>query len=305
MRLGSLLQLSLIVWLASSPASAAEPEPASNGGAPSVAELNKQLANPVSSLWSIAIQQNNYLIDVGPGESERWNSNVNFQPVLPVAIDDDWNLITRPVITAYNSVPHPREDRVPIEWTRTQTFGDSVLMELFSPSPKIAGNWLLGLGPTFIFPTANSKWTGQGKYQVGPAGLVGYLDEKWIAGALLQQWTSFSGAGSSRPDVSQMNLQPFASLFFDHGWSVGYSGNILANFKADGGNVWTVPLGIAAGKITKFGKLPVKIQLAVQYMVARPDDFGQKWNFQLMVVPVLPKLIKGQLSNPSSLSFGL
>lgn len=274
-------------------------------GGPSIAELNKQLANPVSSIWSISMQQNNYLLDMGPGESERWNSNLNFQPVLPVSINDDWNLITRPVITAYNSVPHPREDRFPIEWTRSETFGDSVLMELFSPSPKQAGNWLLGLGPTFIFPTANSKYTGQGKYQVGPAALVGYLDQKWIAGALVQQWTSFSGAGGSRDSVSQMNFQPIAALFFDHGWSVGYSGNILANFKADGGDVWTVPIGIGAGKVVKFGKLPVKINLAVQYMVVHPDEFGQKWNFQLVVTPVIPKLIRGNLADPSSIHFGM
>jgi len=273
--------------------------------AQSVAELNKQLANPVSSIWSIAIQQNNYLIDPGPGEDLRWNSNLNFQPVMPVSITDDWNLITRPVITAFNSVPHPRENVFPIEWTRSETFGDSVLMELFSPSPKLAGKWLLGLGPTFIFPTANSKYTGQGRYQVGPAGLVGYLAEKWIAGALVQQWTSFSDGGGSRGSVSQMNFQPIAALFLDKGWSIGYSGNILANFKADGGNVWTVPLGVGAGKVVKFGKLPVKINLAVQYMVARPDDFGQKWNFQLVVVPVIPKLIRGNLADPSSIHFGM
>jgi len=273
--------------------------------AQSVAELNKQLANPVSSIWSIAIQQNNYLIDPGPGEDLRWNSNLNFQPVMPVSITDDWNLITRPVITAFNSVPHPRENVFPIEWTRSETFGDSVLMELFSPSPKLAGQWLLGLGPTFIFPTANSKYTGQGRYQVGPAGLVGYLAEKWIAGALVQQWTSFSDGGGSRGSVSQMNFQPIAALFLDKGWSIGYSGNILANFKADGGNVWTVPLGVGAGKVVKFGKLPVKINLAVQYMVARPDDFGQKWNFQLVVVPVIPKLIRGNLADPSSIHFGM
>ena len=278
---------------------------ASAEGEPSVAELNKQLANPVSSIWSIAIQQNNYLIDPGPGEDLRWNSNLNFQPVMPVSINDDWNLITRPVITAFNSVPHPRENVSPIDWARSATFGDSVLMELFSPSPKQAGSWLLGLGPTFIFPTANSKYTGQGRYQVGPAGLFGYLAEKWIAGALVQQWTSFSDGGGSRSSVSQMNFQPIAALFLDGGWSIGYSGNILANFKADGGNVWTVPLGVGAGKVIKFGKLPVKINLAVQYMVARPDDFGQKWNFQLAVVPVIPKLIRGNLADPSSLHFGM
>ncbi|MEX2206004.1 MAG: hypothetical protein WEF50_07215 [Myxococcota bacterium] len=292
MRIAALL---LLLLLTSGPALAEE----------SVAELNKQLANPVSSLWSIAFQQNNFLIDPGRHEDLRWNSNLNFQPVMPVAINEDWNLITRPVITAFNSVPHPRENTTPLDWTRSETFGDSVLMELVSPSPKLAGRWLLGLGPTFIFPTANSKWVGQGKYQAGPAGLVGYLDEKWILGALVQQWYSFSGAGGSRDSTRQMNFQPVAAYFLEDGWSVGYSGNILANWKADAGNVWTVPLGVAVGKVQKFGKLQIKIQLAVQYMVARPDEFGQKWNFQLMFVPVLPKLIKGNLADPSSLHFGM
>jgi len=273
----------------------------------SATELNKALSNPVSSLWSIAFQQNNYLIDPGRGEDLRWNSNLNFQPVMPVAINDDWNLITRPVITAFNSVPHPRENVSPLDWTRSSTFGDSVLLELISPSPKIAGNWLIGLGPTFIFPTANSEWTGQGKYQAGPSGLLGYLDKKWILAGFVQQWYSFSGAGGSRDSTSQMNFQPVAAYFLEDGWSVGYSGNILANWEAGrtGGNVWTVPLGVAVGKVQKFGKLPIKIQLAVQYMVVRPDEFGQKWNFQLSFVPVLPKLIKGNLADPSSLGFGL
>lgn len=57
--------------------------------------------------------------------------------------------------------------------------------------------------------------------------------------------------------------------------------------------------------MSKFGKLPIKIQFAVQYMVARPNEFGQKWNFQLVFAPVLPKLVKGNLANPSSLQFGL
>jgi hypothetical protein len=193
----------------------------------------------------------------------------------------------------------------PLDWTRTQTFGDSVLLELVSPSPKLAGNWLIGLGPTFIFPTANSKWTGQGKYQAGPAGLIGYLDQHYIVGLFPQQWYSFSGAGGSRASTSQMNLQPFLTFFLAGGWSVGYSGNILANWKADAGDVWTVPLGIAVGKVHRFGKLPIRIQLATQYMVASPDTFGQRWNFQLTISPVLPKLVQGNLSDPSSLHFGL
>ena len=93
-----------------------------------------------------------------------------------------------------------------------------------------------------------------------------------------------------------MNLQPIAAYFLPDGWSIGYSGNVLGNWKASSaGDVWTVPLGLALSKVFKFGRLPVKIALAGQYMVHQPDSFGQKWDFQLTVAPVLPKLIKGNL----------
>ena len=116
--------------------------------------------------------------------------------------------------------------------------------------------------------------------------------EKWIVGAFVQNWTSFAG-DSNRPDVNQMNLQPIAAYFLPRGWSVGYSGNILANWKAGGGDVWTVPIGIGIGKILKLGRLPIKLALGVQYMVHHPDNFGQQWNIQFSVTPVIPNLIKG------------
>ncbi len=279
------------LWAADAPVTTASSE---GEPGPDLTEINKKITNPVSDLWSIAFQQNNFMLDMGAGQPDHWNSNLNFQPVLPVALTSNWNLITRPVITLFNSVPHPDPNN-PADIERTTGFGDTVLMELLSPSPKLAGKWLLGLGPTFIFPTASSDYTGQGKWQAGPAAIVGYLSEKWILGALVQNWTSFDGSGN-RQDVNQMNLQPIAAYFLPGGWSIGYSGNVLANWKADkAGDVWTVPLGLIVGKVLKIGKLPVRIGLGGQYMVHHPDTFGQKWNIQLMVVPVLPKLIKGTL----------
>ena len=56
-----------------------------------------------------------------------------------------------------------------------------------------------------------------------------------------------------------------------------------------------MPIGIGVGKVVKFGRLPVKISLAGQYMVMQPDPVGQKWNVQIQLTPVLPKLIEGTL----------
>ena len=167
-------------------------------------ELAKMLANPVANLWSLQFQFNNFALT-----NDRWNYNLNFQPVMPVSLTKDWNLITRPVIQVYNSVPsRPRRAR-----TRGRpNFGDWTQLELFSPAHS--GNWLLGAGPTFIFPTAGSVYTGQGKFQVGPAAVIAYMDKKYILGVFPQQWWSYAGE-HSRPSTSQMNIQPIFSLFFE------------------------------------------------------------------------------------------
>jgi hypothetical protein len=263
------------------------PEPAAPTPADETAAANKlaqELANPVANLWSMQFQFNNFELTNG-----RWNNNLNFQPVMPVSLTKDINLITRPVVQIYNSVPYQTSTGAD---ARTTTFGDWTQLELFSPAHS--GCWLLGFGPTFIFPTAGSVYTGQGKFQVGPALVVAYMTPKFILGVFPQQWWSYAG-DASRANTSQINIQPIANLFIKGGWNIGYSGNITASWKEPGDNRWTVPIGIGIGKVVKFGRLPVKLGLAGQYMVKRPDPVGQKWNVQLLLTPVLPKLIQGTL----------
>ena len=283
------------LWAADAPVTTGQSADQEKGE--SLTEINKKLSNPMSEAWSISFQQNNYKLVTVAGHDDRWNSNLNFQPVMPVALTKNWNLITRPVVSLFVSQPHPEVragSSSEVDVKTTTGFGDTIWMEMLGPSQKLTGNWLLGLGPTFIFPTASTDFTGQGKWQVGPAAIVGYLSQKWLLGVFVQNWTSFAG-DSDRPNTNFMNLQPIAAYFLPGGWSVGYSGNILANWKADSGNVWTVPLGLQVAKVVKFGPLPVRLQLGGQYMVHHPDVGGQEWNIQLMVVPVIPKLIKGNL----------
>ncbi len=256
----------------------------SSAAEPSASELNRQLTNPVSSIWWISNQFNNFELNNG-----HWNNNWNFQPVLPLSLTNDWNLITRPVMPFYNIVPH---ETAPGQFERAAGLGDLVLLELLSPAHS--GNWVLGAGPTFIFPTATSEFTGQGKWQAGPSVVVGYLTKEFFLGVFPQQWWSIGGE-HGRPDTNQMNLQPIATLFFGEGWSIGYSGNILADWTAPSEDVWTVPVGLGLGKVVKLGRLPVKIQLAVQYMPVHPRISGQEWNVQVQITPVIPKLIKGVL----------
>jgi hypothetical protein len=96
-------------------------------------------------------------------------------------------------------------------------------LELLSPANS--GNWVLGAGPTAIFPTATSGFTGQGKWQLGPTVVVGYLTKEFFIGVFPQQWWSIGGQ-HSRPDTNQMNLQPIATIAIAGRTVFTYSGEI-------------------------------------------------------------------------------
>ena len=125
----------------------------SSDGEESASELNRKLTNPVSSIWSIANQFNNFELNNG-----QWNNNWNFQPVMPVSLTKDWNLITRPVMPFYNIVPH---ETSPGEFARDAGLGDLALLELLSPANS--GNWILGAGTYRHLPDCDIgvHWPGQ------------------------------------------------------------------------------------------------------------------------------------------------
>jgi hypothetical protein len=249
--------------------------------------VNKQLSNPISSIWALQLQENTYWLN----KPDRNVVNLQFQPVLPLALTDNWNLITRPVFQVMNSSPYVNESG---NLHRVTGFGDTILATLLSPSPKLVGRWLLGAGPSFIFPTASNSRLGQNKWQLGPAGVFGYLGDKWIAGVFPQQWFSVGGPGSRT--VSQMNIQYFFQYFPGDGWGIGTSPNMLVNWYANkSGNMITFPIGLNVSKVIKIGPLPVKLAVQGQYMPVHPDVFGQKWNLQFAITPVIPKLIRGNL----------
>ena len=138
------------------------PAAAQTSDGKSLDEVNKELSNPISSIWALQLQENTYWLN----KPDRNLVNLQFQPVLPVALTADWNLITRPVLQVMNSTPYVNSSG---NLHRVTGFGDTILATLLSPSPKVAGPWLVGLGPTFIFPTASNSRLGQNKWQMGPA----------------------------------------------------------------------------------------------------------------------------------------
>jgi hypothetical protein len=72
--------------------------------------------------------------------------------------------------------------------------GDTILLELLSPANSGSGS---SAPDRFIFPTATSTFTGQGKWQAGPGVVVGYLSDKFLLALFPQQWWSIGGDSGS------------------------------------------------------------------------------------------------------------
>ena len=111
------------------------------------------------------------------------------------------------------TVPNARGD------TRTE-FGDVQLLDLaVLPWPSRTTGLLIGVGPTFVFPTATSRSAGQGAWQAGPAMGAVYKGIPWfVAGFVLQDPISFAYTSRNRPAQNTIEFQPILALHLWEGW---------------------------------------------------------------------------------------
>ncbi len=123
-------------------------------------ELAKHLSNPVASLISVPFQENP---DFGSGtKGNGVKSTLNIQPVVPVSIGANWNVIVRtilPVITQ-NDFQGPGTD--------VSGLGDTVQSFFLSPKKPGPGGIIWGAGPVLIYRTATDRLLGNGKWGAVP-----------------------------------------------------------------------------------------------------------------------------------------
>jgi len=266
------------------------PKSSTQGNGQNLEELGKQLNNPISSVWNITTQSNMYFYKGDLSPAYRGQFVFNFQPVLPIPLTKNWTLIPRPVIPILAN-PYIRGVNSATgfpEWSRTGGFGDIALVTVLSPNiPGV----ILGFGPTFIFPTAPTHDLGQGKFQMGPAVVLGFISKKWVGGIFPQHWWSVAGSRAT-PVTTQTNIQYFLARMLPGAWQISMSPNILINWRADGRNQVTFPLGFGVGRTFRLGGVPIQSALEFQWMPVYPDDFGQRFNIRFSFKPVLPSLIK-------------
>jgi hypothetical protein len=236
-------------------------------------DLVKQLANPVSALISVPFQSN-FDFHLGPN-ADGFKYTLNFQPVIPFSLNQDWNLITRTIV--------PFIDQSDVIPDTSQTgLGDITQSFFFSPTKKVGG-LTIGFGPVFLYPVATDDLLGSEKWGAGPTIVFVKQEGPWSWGMLLNHIWSF--AGEDRRDyVSSTFLQPFVS--YATKTKTTFSLNAESSYDWHNSQ-WTVPINLSVAQLTKIGSHPVQFTIGGKIYAEGPNG-APEWGIRFTITPLFP-----------------
>jgi hypothetical protein len=252
-------------------------------GKDSQAELAKKLQNPVADLISVPFQ-NNWDFGLGPAHAMRYYCNI--QPVIPISISENWNIITRtilPVIYQEPLVNGPLARFAPKGLGESHSgLGNTEQSFFFSPKAPVGG-WILGAGPIGYYPTATERELGPGEWGAGPTVVALRQEHGFTYGALVNHVWSF--AGWDNQEVNATFLQPF----------VCYTTKTYTTFTVNTETTYdwveheaTAPMNFEVQQLVKIGKLPVAFQAGYRYYIEKPDG-GPDWGLRFDITLLFPK----------------
>jgi len=227
-------------------------------------KLERDFTDPLSTLPQVIIRDSyspaNYGTDVQTNQ-------VIIRPLIPRVPPNTllpFSQLIRPTF-ALVTVPSRRGG------SRTE-FGDLPLFDIALlpwPDTKKTG-LLIGLGPTFVFPTATSRSAGQGAWQAGPAFGAAYAGVPGLlVGFIAQNPISFAYTSPNRPPQNTLQIQPVFAL---HLWDKWYLRSAEATWMMG----WhrhsptTLPLSLGVGRtLVRPGLPPMSFFVTGQWTLYR------------------------------------
>jgi hypothetical protein len=234
-------------------------------------ELAKKTQNPVASMISVPLQFN-WDFRLGPDDN-RSNFLLNMQPVIPISLNDNYNLILRTIIPIKaNEFP-----------ASVGGLGDVVQSFFFSPKKPVNG-WIVAAGPVMLYPTATDETLGGRKWGAGPTAVLLKQQSGFTYGVLGNHLWSFAGS-SDRSDVNATFLQPFLSFTTKSYTTFGVNTESTYDWTA---SQWTVPINVSVTQLLKIGGQPLTVQLGYRYYAEAPTN-GPSWGLRFAVTLLFPK----------------
>jgi len=326
-RPGRYMRLFLTALIAlSAPGALADPEAAAGEeGGMSLEEIARMMDNPLGNLWIIFLEGDFARYRGKPASGGKNINTYMVQPILPVPLTEDWNLVTRPIIPIVSApkfelnlagIPDGAFGDCPgncnsggfggippgisLTSDREVELADIMVWSMLSPAePTVlpdGSKFVWGLGPSFRLPTASEDQFGSEKFSMGPSSVTMRLpaeDGRWTFGLFNQHHFSVGGTSNrSRVRSSQFQYIWYYKLPVEGQWSLGAAPMVNVNWDAKVDDKLSFPLGIGLSSTFFLGPMPLRIGVEYNGYVVKPESYGPRHMLKVYLVPVLPRLVK-------------
>ncbi|WP_069436639.1 hypothetical protein [Methyloceanibacter methanicus] len=248
------------------------------------AALAQQLANPIADLTVVPFQYD-LLLNGGP-DGDATGSVLTIQPIIPIHLNKDWNLITRTILPVAYASGIPTGD--------FGGLGDTQFSAFLSPQKSGADGLVWGIGSIVNLPTATNSDLGTSEWGAGPTAVALVQKGPWTVGALANHLWTFDDAPAGAATrsltttgagyVDQTFTQPWVTYGWGSGQSVTLTSQTSYNWNSD---EWTVPLNLTYQSVGKLGDQSVQFQVGGAYAPIVPDDYPN-WGLQASLIFLFP-----------------
>lgn len=243
---------------------------AESARAQSDADLAKKLNNPLAAMISVPFQLN--YDEYRSGEKYV----LNIQPVAPVELSPNWNLISRTIM------PLVAQDDV-VPGSSQNGLGD--ILQSFFFVPVSSGKTTWGVGPVALLPSGSEPELSARKWGLGPTAIILKQEGGWTFGALANHIWSVAGH-KDRADVSSTFVQPFLAHTTKNAWT--FTLNTESTYDWDH-EQWSVPVIAVVSKLVRFGDQRASIGGGLRYWAESPDGGPQDLGVRVVVTFLFPK----------------
>jgi hypothetical protein len=204
-------------------------------------DLIKQANAPISTIFQIRFQDT-----YAPAFQGKLHGQGNAFSIAVTMPLPKYRLLPLPQLSLLTI---PVAATIPLPSGTSTGFGDVRFLDLGIIDAAARYNLLFGIGPVFVFPTASESFTGQGKWQAGPAAAAAFAPEKWLVGVIAQNPISFAG-DNTRSAANALFLQPFITYQLRHGWFIRSEPQMVFDWES---NKQQLPVDLGLGRVFNIG----------------------------------------------------
>jgi hypothetical protein len=235
------------------------------------ARMAKKLANKIEPIVNVPVQFNFYQ-KAGP-QHQQYQEKIILEPVIPVPMTQDWNLLLRPLVTA----------NLQYQAGTANNQTSPIQLEAFlSPSAKSDLSW--GIGPYFQSPGTGLS-NGSDQYGAGVSAAAFYKPGHWVLGVISYNSWAVGGPTSSGT-ANVFYAAPQISYITENAWT--WTAMMQPTFNYNSRNA-SNPLLLLGAKTTKIFGVPVQVQAGPSYMVSTTSTSGQGLGFRVQLTAAMPE----------------